>query len=196
MNTKVSKDKHYSKDHPPNRIAELRNEAELTQEQLADQVGVSEGTIGNWENNGKGSDIFYRAYLLTDVLECSLIDLLREGSTSKFREEKDISVRGLAGLVEVGPSTISNWENKPDGLGWIKKVARVCAVLDCSSPEDLFDHEDLIAHQESRREALPVKKTILEGEELIKALERAAEKKKKVNGKINNPSPNPSFQPT
>lgn len=182
MVTKVSKSNHHS-DYPPNRIVKLRAEADLTQGQLAEQVGVSEGTISNWENNGKGSDIFYRAYLVTSVLECSMLELLKKNSTSTFREAKGLTVRGFASLVEVVPSTVSNWENKPNGLAWIEKVARVCLVFDCSSPVDLFDLEALVAHQESRRESLPLKKSILKGDELIKALERVAEKNQEQDTK-------------
>lgn len=58
-----------------NAIATLRERAGLTQSELADQIGVSENTIANWEK-GSASKWIRQLYKLCSLLHCSLDDLL------------------------------------------------------------------------------------------------------------------------
>lgn len=59
----------------PNEIATLRERAGLTQLELADQLGISENTIANWEK-GSASKWIRQLYELCSLLHCSLDDLL------------------------------------------------------------------------------------------------------------------------
>lgn len=63
-----------------NAIATLRKRAGLTQLELADQLGVSENTIANWEK-GSASKWIRQLYKLCSLLHCSLDDLLLDEET-------------------------------------------------------------------------------------------------------------------
>jgi transcriptional regulator with XRE-family HTH domain len=59
------------------RIKQLRNEKELTQKDLSEQLHVSRSTISNWEIGRNYPDLD-SVILLSDILEVSLDNLLRE----------------------------------------------------------------------------------------------------------------------
>lgn len=61
---------------PISKVANLRDEAGLTQLELAQKVGVTETTIANWEKGRSGTDWFERVIRLCDALHCSAKDLL------------------------------------------------------------------------------------------------------------------------
>ncbi len=52
------------------KIAELREQAGLTQRQLADLIDVDPSTIRNWERNRSSIEAFIRFARLCDALEC------------------------------------------------------------------------------------------------------------------------------
>lgn len=52
------------------RIAELREQAGLTQRQLADLIDVDPSTIRNWERNRSSIEAFIRFARLCSALEC------------------------------------------------------------------------------------------------------------------------------
>lgn len=58
------------------KIAELRKRANLTQRQLADEVGVTESTISNWESGRNALDWIERIAKLCRALNCSPDELL------------------------------------------------------------------------------------------------------------------------
>ena len=57
------------------RVAAKRNERDLTQQQLAEKVGVSRQTLSLIER-GLQCPAWDTAYLLADVLRCEIFDLL------------------------------------------------------------------------------------------------------------------------
>lgn len=57
------------------RVAELRRKISITQRELAEQVGVTETTVRNWENNRSGVEWFQRVSRLCEALNCSPNDL-------------------------------------------------------------------------------------------------------------------------
>ncbi len=59
------------------RLKQARNEQKLTQENLAEQLGVSRQTISNWENNRSYPDII-NLIALSKIYAISLDDLLME----------------------------------------------------------------------------------------------------------------------
>jgi transcriptional regulator with XRE-family HTH domain len=62
---------------PVSRIAELRERAGLTQQQLARSIGVTESTIRNLEKNRNGVDQVERVVRLCEVLGCEAKDLIQ-----------------------------------------------------------------------------------------------------------------------
>lgn len=56
------------------RLMVCRRDAGVTQKQLADKVGVSVGTVGNWERNVVGIP-FYKACAIADMLGITLDEL-------------------------------------------------------------------------------------------------------------------------
>jgi transcriptional regulator with XRE-family HTH domain len=64
---------------PVSKVAELRKRAGLTQRQLADEVGVTESTISNWEQGRNSLVWLERVSKLCRALQCTpeqLIDYI------------------------------------------------------------------------------------------------------------------------
>jgi len=61
---------------PMSRVAELRRQADLTQRELANLVGVTESTIRNLENNRNGIEQIERVIKLCRALNCKPEDLI------------------------------------------------------------------------------------------------------------------------
>ncbi|MBN8561079.1 MAG: helix-turn-helix transcriptional regulator [Leptolyngbya sp. UWPOB_LEPTO1] len=58
------------------KIAQLREEAELTQLELSRLVGVTENTIQNWEKGRSGLEHIERVIKLCEALDCSPAELI------------------------------------------------------------------------------------------------------------------------
>lgn len=54
-----------------NRLVQLRKKRGLTQQQIADEIGVNRGSYSNWEK-GKREPSFENLVKLADLLEVSL----------------------------------------------------------------------------------------------------------------------------
>lgn len=54
-----------------NRLVQLRKKRGLTQQQIADEIGVNRGSYSNWEK-GKREPSFENLIKLADLLEVSL----------------------------------------------------------------------------------------------------------------------------
>ena len=78
-------------------IYELRKKANLSQEQLAEKVGVSRQTISKWELGETAPDI-KQAQVLSQVFGVSL-DELTENDTKEVIYEKVSNTEKLAGLI-------------------------------------------------------------------------------------------------
>jgi len=70
------------------KIKEARLAAKLTQEQVADELGVSRQTISNWENGKTYPDIV-RIIKMSDLYSISLDHLLKEKETSTMTNYLD-----------------------------------------------------------------------------------------------------------
>ena len=70
------------------RVAEFRQQAGLTQAQLAVLVGVTTNTIQNWESGKSGVDQIMKFLKLCSVLSCDLQDLVKEVPSSKSEQSK------------------------------------------------------------------------------------------------------------
>lgn len=80
-----------------NKIYELRKKNNLSQEQLAEQVGVSRQTISKWELSETAPDI-KQAQLLSQIFNVSL-DELTGNDTKEVIYEKVSNTEKLAGIV-------------------------------------------------------------------------------------------------
>lgn len=155
--------------NPRSRIAELRKRADLTQFELAERVGVTEQTIGNWERDRTGDIGIERVALLTVVLQCTMHDLLTK-NIGDLRRQAGKTQLELARAVKAREGTIAAWENKGTLQEKIEQVARLCDALGCSSPDELLGEppkrtqkasssrlstEDLIRRFEKRRSTTP-----------------------------------------
>ncbi|MBD2425415.1 helix-turn-helix transcriptional regulator [Phormidium sp. FACHB-1136] len=79
------------------RIASLREGKQLTQLELAQQVGVTETTIANWEKGRSGVEWLDRLIRLCAALECTPEDLL---SYIPRISEGDESFSAMVRLIE------------------------------------------------------------------------------------------------
>lgn len=57
-------------------IAQLRQRAHLTQDDLAHRIGVAESSIRNWEGSKSGMKWFYYARRLCEELNCDIRELI------------------------------------------------------------------------------------------------------------------------
>ena len=65
-------------------LAKLREQAGLTQRQLADALGVTITTISNWERGAKEPNLnFAQVKRVTEILQCSLDDLVEATKPQK-----------------------------------------------------------------------------------------------------------------
>lgn len=68
------------------RIAELREQTDLTQKELADLLGLTENTIANWEKGRSGLDWIERVIKLCKIFQCTpeqLIDYVPDTEPQK-----------------------------------------------------------------------------------------------------------------
>ena len=57
-------------------LEKLRKHANLTRKKLADEIGVTENTIYNWEKGNSGLSTLVSLIKLCDFLDCNLKDLI------------------------------------------------------------------------------------------------------------------------
>ncbi|MGK7910198.1 MAG: helix-turn-helix domain-containing protein [Synechococcus sp.] len=69
------------------RIGELRKEANLTQRELAEAVGVTEVSIRNWEQGKAGLDWIVKVHRLTEALGCAVSDLFSDLEAEDFEKK-------------------------------------------------------------------------------------------------------------
>lgn len=72
------------------KLKKARNTAQLTQEQVAENLMVSRQTISNWEN-GKSLPDIVNVMKLSDLYQISLDELLKGDQKMKEKMEKDIT---------------------------------------------------------------------------------------------------------
>lgn len=73
------------------KLKNARVVAQLTQEQVAENIMVSRQTISNWEN-GKSLPDIVSVMKLSDLYQISLDELLKGDQKMKEKMEKDISI--------------------------------------------------------------------------------------------------------
>ena len=80
-------------------IAQRRKNKKLTQQELAEKLGVSEKAISNWENGRNMPDVsLYKA--LCDILDISIEELIN-GEKKRHRSPKNSRNKVITGLCIV-----------------------------------------------------------------------------------------------
>lgn len=88
------------------KLKNARNKAELTQEEIAEKIGVSRQTISNWENNKSYPDII-SVIKLSDIYSISLDALLKEDENMiKHLDESTNIVKSKNRLRKILPILI------------------------------------------------------------------------------------------
>lgn len=67
------------------KIKNLRKEKNLTQEELAEEIGVSRQAVAKWETNGGMPDI-ENLKALSDYFDISIDDLVKEHETTHMKD--------------------------------------------------------------------------------------------------------------
>lgn len=129
----------------PKRLVSLRKAAKLTQQQLADQLGITRGTLSMYEI-GKREPDFATTQKIADFFGVSIdwllgkdeISISTKQSIENFvyrvkqqREKLGISIPDFAKLIGLQPSTIEKWDNsltKLPGQQTLDKCADVLGV--------------------------------------------------------------------
>ena len=94
------------------KLAKARKEKNITQEQLADTLGVSRQSISKWE-----SDVAYpetdKLIRMSELFDCSLDYLLKENITEKVEKTETTNMQGTAVVLQrFSISKIFNYEYK------------------------------------------------------------------------------------
>ena len=152
------------------RIRDIRSQLGMTQAQLAGELGISQFTLHNWENEESRTQQRIKQWmLLANLLQCSIEDLVVRNDTSRGEndtpgDESDLSLirysdtalrynisdlRKAAGLtqeyvaekIDVSVSTIQNWERGRSSPSHLVLIINLCKVLRCEV-EDLLSQSD------------------------------------------------------
>lgn len=88
-------------------LKQLRKAKKLTQKQLAEQIGVTESSINQYEN-GKKRPKYETLLLLGDALDCSVSDIVGDGDLDEygFSAYEQIIIRKYRTLDEIGKKAV------------------------------------------------------------------------------------------
>ena len=93
------------------KLAKARKEKNITQEQLADYLGISRQSISKWE-----SDVAYpetdKLIRMSELFDCSLDYLLKENIIEKTEKPEASNMQGIAVHFSFSLSRIFNYEYK------------------------------------------------------------------------------------
>ena len=90
-------------------IAECRKNKKMTQQELAEKLGVSDRTVGNWENGRNMPDLLLFKYLCME-LDISLNDLM-SGEKVKEKEYQEKLEENIINTIDYTNKKIENKNN-------------------------------------------------------------------------------------
>lgn len=141
------------------KIARLREQAGLTQAELADYIGVSENTIANWEK-GNASKWIRNLNRLCNALSCDLKDLDPEQDSEKA--EHSLSIEPLSEIIL---ETVRSYCTAVQS-GDKKAAAKIASFAALHNPELRYwlDHaRNMISQFQQERQNQPYCETIVNG---------------------------------
>lgn len=100
-------------------LKRLREKQELTQEQLAKQVGVSQANVAMWET-GKSKPTLDMAYELAKIFDCSIDYLLGKDEKPKATSEPSCGFWEIAERIGCSVSDLLNPKRSEEELELIK----------------------------------------------------------------------------
>ena len=145
-------------------IKNYRQEANLSQEELAERVYVSRQTISNWENDKSYPDV-HSLVLLSEIFQISL-DKLIKGDIEKMREEikKEevtklnrygmiLTVLFVVMLVSAAPLVmwLGNWGFIPWGIIFSVTMYFALKVEKVKKDNDIQTYKEIVAFAEGKR---------------------------------------------
>lgn len=103
------------------RIAERRKDLGLTQLDLAEAVGVREGTIANWENGRSGQEWFERLSKMCTALDCRIQDLIE----TQEPQRKSVSLADAVKALEdsMDPSDTDKKKTLAEALNGLSSLS-------------------------------------------------------------------------
>lgn len=135
------------------KIREARSKAGLTQQQLADKLGVRHNSISSWEN-GVNSISIENLQKIADALDVPVAEFLDEELTSmttgerirKARLRADMTQEQLAALLGVDRATISKYESGiiDPPTSQMNRIADLLSMDSAAADCEASDRERLI----------------------------------------------------
>ena len=145
-------------------IRMYRQEAQLSQEELADRVYVSRQTISNWENDKSYPDV-NSLVLLSEVFHISLdklikgdIDVMKEAI--KKEEVKKMKQYGTIYTILLVVTVVSalplfmwlgTWAFIPWGIIWAISMCFALKVEKLKKDNDIQTYKEIVAFSEGKR---------------------------------------------
>ena len=145
-------------------IKNCRQEANLSQEELAERVYVSRQTISNWENDKSYPDV-HSLVLLSEIFQISL-DKLIKGDIERMREEikkEEVTKLNRYGviytvlfvvtLVSIVPLVrwLGNWGYIPWGVIFAVTMYFALKVEKVKKDNDIQTYKEIVAFAEGKR---------------------------------------------
>ncbi len=72
------------------KLLKQRNKSKLTAQEVADSLGVTQGTVHNWESDKSSFKVEYLPKL-AEILGVSITDLIPEGTTLKIMDNSNLT---------------------------------------------------------------------------------------------------------
>lgn len=141
-----------------NRLIELRKRAGLSQEELADRLGISRQAVSKWERAESGPDVD-NAIMLSRLYNISLDELF--GNKPEYERELDMMEPDEAEPApdEAAEASADDAENAQDGAGAFDGISEAVTGLGAGLSQSISDiiHEAVSSAKEAAAEAKRIK---------------------------------------
>ena len=149
-------------------IKKKREEKQLTMKQLAEKIGVSEGTISRWESGNIANMKRDKIYALSKTLDIPLHVIMGWQETTDIEVKKKVPVLGrvAAGIPIEATEDIVDYEEVDDKLASLGDLFGLRIKGDSMSPR-ICDGDVVIVHQQPEAESGEVVIATLNGDDAV-----------------------------